>query len=70
MADINVRFAVDIELNEFIQDAIMQLDNDQIIKFVKNLDAEMQDWDFTLKLYEYFREQRENWKQIDAEMND
>lgn len=33
---------------------IRSLTTEEMIKFIKDLDYEMQDWDFTEKMFEYF----------------
>lgn len=54
MAD-NVRLTVDIDLDDFIENGLFNIDNDQILQFIKDIDRRIENWDFTCKLYEHFR---------------
>ena len=53
------RLELDIDVNELL-DGILELDEEQAFELIKNIDAKMESWQFTEKLYEYFREELKN----------
>jgi hypothetical protein len=45
-------------MEELIETIVRQWDEDTVFKFIKDLDDEMADWDFTTRLYHHFDEQQ------------
>jgi len=45
-----------------ILEALLELGEDELIQFVKDLDVKKADWDFTLELASYFKAQRKAYK--------
>ena len=56
----------DIEISEedLINNIVDSNNHYDILEFIKNLDARMEDWSFTNDLYYYFKEQHELYKQV------
>jgi hypothetical protein len=53
-----VNACVSIPLDHLRHALLEGLNRDALIAFIKDLDSEIQDWEFTLKLCDYFAEQR------------
>ena len=43
------------------------MDRDECIQFIKELDEQMQDWDFTLELCEHFEKLKKEWQKEQGE---
>jgi hypothetical protein len=56
------------DLAEEIRDSI--LDRPALISFIKQIDTDMQDWDFTEELYRYFKELHEEYKEEQEEFRE
>lgn len=52
----------EIDTDYLISDLIEQSCNDHLVEFVKDLDLSVADWDFTEKLYKYFKAQHKIFK--------
>jgi hypothetical protein len=45
---------VNVDKNDLIKSMDMDLTHDEIFEFIKDLDLSIADWDFTLRLCDYF----------------
>lgn len=55
---LSVNVDVEIDLDYIIESIVDNLDPEDIINFIKRLESECGDWDFTLELYDYFKAQK------------
>lgn len=49
-----MRFNIQLDESHLIESLSEDLSRDELVDFVKKLDDQQQDWDFTEKLYEHF----------------
>lgn len=55
---LSVNTDVEIDLDYIIEELIDDISFEDIIKFIKKIDKEADNWDFTLELYDYFKAQK------------
>jgi hypothetical protein len=48
-------------MDKFVNTLIECNDYDGLIDFIKKLDEEVDDWDFTMELYDHFKKERMVW---------
>jgi len=58
MGEPAIEISTDYGMEELIETIIRQWDEDTIFEFIKNLDEEYSEWDFTTRLYNHFCEQQ------------
>jgi len=53
----NITLRVDVPPLEILTSLADDLDRNELVEFIKGIDEEVADWDFTNALIEYFKEQ-------------
>ena len=54
-----IKHEISLDLDELCRSMARRLDRDELFGFIENLDKEVEDWGFTLKLFEYFSKEKE-----------
>ncbi len=62
-----VHLSLDIEVDELAEQLGQAMSRDDAIALVKALDEQMQEWDFTLALYEHFAKLKKDYDAEEAE---
>lgn len=57
-----VTFTISLDADEIVAKLLTSLDHDKLLQIIKELDAGVQDWDFTLELADHFEQQRSQWE--------
>jgi len=55
-----VEILVNLEVDQIVADLCTQLDHDDLLELIKQIDAEVADYDFTKELRDYFVEEVED----------
>ena len=59
----NLTLTVEVSSESLVESMIDDADHDALIELIKDIDLRIADWDFTLKLCDYFAKQRETYDQ-------
>ena len=59
----NLTLTVEVSSESLVESMIDDADHDALIELIKDIDLRIADWDFTLKLCDYFANQRETYDQ-------
>lgn len=51
-----INLTVEIKKDELIESITNELNYDELIDFIKKIDYSISDWDFTLEIYEHFKQ--------------
>lgn len=58
-----MQIAISINEDDIIENLTKKLNREELIDFVKKLDMQVAEWDFTLELLKYFEEQKHVYDQ-------
>lgn len=50
----HINYSVELDVEELSFSLARNVDNDDLIKFIKEIDLHVCDWEFTTKLHDYF----------------
>lgn len=71
MKKLEIQIAAKIPFEEIAEGLVSHHDADEIIELIKMIDLSVQDWSFTIKLADYFDEQRKAFtKERKEELSD
>ena len=68
MSTITMKF--DIDVDDLTFEVCNGLDSEQAFKLIKDIDIYQEDWDFSLKIYEYFKKIKDVYDQEVKEFED
>jgi hypothetical protein len=61
-----MRLTMSVDKNDVLDSLVDDLHRDELIELIKDVDKRMADWDFTLKLANYFGKLAEEFKRETA----
>lgn len=56
-----VNVTLPVNLEELVYSFVQEVDQEKILKFIKQVDLMVADWDFTLKLFKHFSNLRKEY---------